>query len=376
MQFSPVIEGEWWDSHVQYSKVNRQGLDIITAEFINPEAKSVIILVTGLSESFLKYAELIRSLYERGHSIFTYDHQSQGLSGRWLPDHQSIWCHTFEDYVDDFLYIVDMISREMPSLSLYVLAQGFGGLITGIAMSRLPLLVSRCIMTAPMFRNQCRMKAIDYRFPLPQPIAYFIAYGACMIGLGTSNAIGFFKEVSRDKLKLNITTSDIDQLDVWQELRHKYPQIMSSCITNDWIVQSIRAQKKLSKKYGFIQTNTLILAADPQKDVFVYNRAMAIFLNKAPQSRMFYAPNAYHDILFENDIIKGAVTKVIQDFFSQESDEVELLQPCSPLVDWDRNTLIYSPAEVIVRALGVGTAVVMGILGVALIFSGGPMRRR
>jgi alpha-beta hydrolase superfamily lysophospholipase len=82
MQFSPVIEGEWWDSHVQYSKVNRQGLDIITAEFINPEAKSVIILVTGLSESFLKYAELIRSLYERGHFIFTYDHQSQGLSGR------------------------------------------------------------------------------------------------------------------------------------------------------------------------------------------------------------------------------------------------------------------------------------------------------
>jgi hypothetical protein len=29
---------------------------------------------------------------------------------RWLPDHQSIWCHTFEDYVDDFLYVVGRLS--------------------------------------------------------------------------------------------------------------------------------------------------------------------------------------------------------------------------------------------------------------------------
>jgi hypothetical protein len=40
-----------------------------------------------------------------------------------------------------------------------------------------------------------------------------------MLGLGTSNAIGFFKENSREKLKLDITTSDSDQLDAWQELR-------------------------------------------------------------------------------------------------------------------------------------------------------------
>ena len=94
------------------------------------------------------------------------------------------------------------------------------------------------------------------------------------------NAIGYFKEDSRDKLTINITTSDQSQLDNWSKLRLRYPEIMSTCVTNDWVVQSIRAQKRFSRLYEFMGTNTLILCADPEKDMFVYNRAMAIFINK------------------------------------------------------------------------------------------------
>ena len=81
------------------------------------------------------------------------------------------------------------------------------------------------------------------------------------------NAIGYFKEDSRDKLLINVTTSDQTQLDNWSKLRLLYPEIMSTCVTNDWVVQSIRAQKRFSRLYEFIGTNTLILCADPDKEV-------------------------------------------------------------------------------------------------------------
>lgn len=81
------------------------------------------------------------------------------------------------------------------------------------------------------------------------------------------NAIGYFKEDNRDKLAINITTSDQGQLDNWSKLRLKYPEVMSTCVTNDWVVQSIRAQEKLSRLYEFIGTNTLILCADNRKEV-------------------------------------------------------------------------------------------------------------
>ena len=85
----PVVEIEWWKSHVNYSSFNRQGIDIFCASFENPNATARVIFLTGFNESFLKYSELFKLLYDAGYSIYTYDHQSQGLSGRWLMEEQT-----------------------------------------------------------------------------------------------------------------------------------------------------------------------------------------------------------------------------------------------------------------------------------------------
>ena len=185
------------------------------------------------------------------------------------------------------------------------------------------------------------------------------------------NAIGYFKEDSRDKLIINITTSDQNQLDNWSKLRLKYPEIMSTCVTNDWVVQSIRAQKRFSRLYEFMGTNTLILCADPDKEVFVYNRAMAIFINKSLNSRLFYAPQAHHEILFENEEIRGAVKKTILDFLTQYSDDVGLVSPCTPLVVWEKNRPIFSPVESLIRTIGITLSIGGFLTGVVLILSGG-----
>lgn len=79
---APLTNTQWWNNHVSYSKFRRQGIDIICAAFVHPKAKANIILVTGLTESFLKYSEIIQYFYEKGFNVFSYDHQSQGLSGR------------------------------------------------------------------------------------------------------------------------------------------------------------------------------------------------------------------------------------------------------------------------------------------------------
>jgi alpha-beta hydrolase superfamily lysophospholipase len=79
----PLMNAKWWTEHVQYSKFRRQGIDIICASCVQPRvSKANVILVTDLSDSFLKYAEIIQLLFENGFNVFTYDHQSQGLSGR------------------------------------------------------------------------------------------------------------------------------------------------------------------------------------------------------------------------------------------------------------------------------------------------------
>lgn len=134
-----------------------------------------------------------------------------------------------------------------------------GGCIVAIAMSRLPTLINRAVLSSPMFRNKCGMKAIDYKYPLPQPLAYWITSLAKYAGLGTMHSLGFFKEKPTDKINLNVVTSDQDQLDKWIGLRMRYPNLITTCVTNDWVYHSIRAQKRFASRYEFVKTNTLIL---------------------------------------------------------------------------------------------------------------------
>ena len=70
---------------------------------------------------------------------------------------------------------------------------------------------------------------------------------------------GYFKEHPEDKLPLYVTTSDDNHLENWHKLRIKYPTLITTCVTNDWLIHSIRAQKKFAGRYKFVKTNTLIL---------------------------------------------------------------------------------------------------------------------
>jgi alpha-beta hydrolase superfamily lysophospholipase len=283
--FTPVIHEEWWRDNITYSTINRQGIDICTASFVHPNPKGNIIFITGWSETFLKYPEMIKTFYESGYSVYTYDHQSQGLSGRWLPEHQSTWIKSFDDYVDDFIYFVGMIGKnDSNHLSLYCVAHSMGGLVVALAIIKHPSLIKKVVFSAPMFRNKCGMKALEYKFPLPQPLTYWITNLVCTLGLGKQLALGMFKEDPQAHITLKLT-KDKEQLKNWEVLRRKYPRIIASCVTNDWVLQSLIAQEKFSSQYVNFKPKCLVFKAT--EDIFVYNHAMDQFAKQAPNARLF-----------------------------------------------------------------------------------------
>lgn len=126
-------------------------------------------------------------------------------------------------------------------------------------MSRLPSLINRAVLLAPMIRNKCGMKCFDYKFPIPQSITQYFVRFASYLGLGTMHALGFFVEQPTDKKSLYVTTSNQGELDKWQAVREKYPRVISDCVTNDWVSHSINAQKKFNYRYEFVRTNTIVV---------------------------------------------------------------------------------------------------------------------
>ena len=205
LEYFPIEHENWWGEYVKYTKFNRQGLDIVCASFEHHNPIGCILLVTGWNETFLKYSDLIRTLYLHKYSIYTYDHQSQGLSGRWLVEPQSTWVHSFDDYVDDFVYYLTTISRQNISRPIYVIAHDLGCLISAIGMSRHPMLVRRAVFTSPLIRNKCGIKYFDYLYSFPQPLAYWVTHLSSYCGLGSSHVIGFLKERAVDKITIKLT---------------------------------------------------------------------------------------------------------------------------------------------------------------------------
>lgn len=360
--------GEWWLQHVHFSKFSRQGIDIVCASFEQIKRKPIanIIIANGWADTLIRYADITRSLYECGFNIYLYDHQSQGLSGRWLIDMQSIWINSFEDYVDDFIYFTTSVTKDHPNLPTYVIGYCMGGLIASIAMSRLPSLVNRAILISPMLRNKCGIKYFNFSFSIPQPLARWCCMCASWAGLGAVHALGFFKEEASDIFPVGVSTTDEEQLQIHKSIRERYPEVIAACVTNDWLYQAVRSQRKFARRYEFVRTNTLILAAE--NDYFVYNRAMMMYTRKATAARMFVCKDALHDLLHEDESIRGATKKAILDYFTQKTDNAYLVKPPFSYTECDRNSPLYSVTESLFRTVGLVAAGIGIAIGVTMMF--------
>jgi alpha-beta hydrolase superfamily lysophospholipase len=282
-----------------------------------------------------------------------------------LPDTQSTWVNTFDDYVDDFTFFATSVPTSVKSLPLFLVAASMGGLISAIAISRIPHLINRAVLLAPMFRNKCGMKCFNYQWPIPQPLAYWLAQISCYFGGGKMHCIGYFNENPDRNMPLNVTTSSQEQLHIWNTIRRENPMVLSTCVTNDWLYHSLRAQRKFETRHPFIHTNTLIVCAE--HDYFVYNRAISHFAQHVPNSKVLFAPSSYHEVWAEKDTIRGATLKAICDFFSQKSDDVLLVEPSTPLIVYDHTQPTYSVWEATFRSSGILLATLGVVIGLSMV---------
>jgi hypothetical protein len=120
------------------------------------------------------------------------------------------------------------------------------------------------------------------------------------------------------------------------------------------------------------------------------------FAKKAPAAKLLTVPDSYHELLQEREPVRDATRKVISlptcihtyipaylpnsptyylpitlkvisDFFSQKSDSVALVEPCFPLLEYDRSRPMYSVPELIGRGGGLLLAAVGFLAGIAMI---------
>lgn len=95
-----------------------------------------------------------------------------------------------------------------------------------------------------------------------------------------------------------------------------------------------------------------------------------MFRRKAPAMRLFFAPESYHELLFENNLIRSATKAIIRDFFTQKSDDVSTVELSYPLIEVDPTDSTYSLPELLLRSAGIVLSICGIIIGGVLIITG------
>ncbi|MBN2809781.1 MAG: alpha/beta fold hydrolase [Deltaproteobacteria bacterium] len=286
-----------------------QGVEIVYGSREIAAEKGAVVIVNGRNETFVKYRQVISSLWAAGYSVYTFDHRGQGFSGRMLADPCKGYVESFADYVADLHFFLEKIVRRPPEHCL-VLAHSMGGTIVLLHELRYPGSFTGIALAAPMLG-----------FPTaPWPAFLVPPLLALLEGLGFAQSYipggGPFQPEPFNDNKL---TSDRENYMRNQRILLDHPAARLGSPTNAWVGAALAAIREIMAGAPTLRTPLLVLQAGA--DRVVDNRATELFCQSVGICQRSVIAGSRHEILMESPQLRGAAAKEIFTFFTRVGEK-------------------------------------------------------
>ena len=275
--------------------------------FLHPDAKGMIVVVNGNTESWLKYGELFYDLYHQGYSVISYDHRGQGLSPHLVHANPQIGqIDKFDLYAADLNALVQQVIMPGNHEKLYLLAHSMGGGVALDYLERYSSPFQSVVLSAPMLRINTT--------PYPELLAHLVVKLSCAAGMGDHYTLGAHDHNPKEAFEGNKITSSKERWETIQQVWQAHPEAVLGGPSNDWADQAMSRTHLIRKNLSKIETRILILQAG--RDQFVMNPDQLIAGKKIPHARLVTFPDSQHEILTERDPIRDRALKQIFEFFN------------------------------------------------------------
>ena len=293
----------------RFSFQTKDGMELSAIRFKNPNSIGTIVVVNGLSETWAKYGEVFYDLYQKGYSIYSYDHRGQGLSPHLSHFNPEInYIHHFSDYIEDLNTFVEtvVIPNTHSNEKFFLLGHSMGGAISTAYLSEYKTPFLKAILSAPMLQINTK--------PYPEAIARTIVAAACTIGLGDRYAIGFKDYDVNAPFAGNIYTGSEDRFWMTSEVYRENPRAQMGGPSNRWIEQSITATHRIRKETGKIEIPFLLFQAENDQLVVAKGENTGC-KNAGSLCTKIIEKGSQHEMLMEKDLIRNDVFDHLFQFF-------------------------------------------------------------
>ena len=322
-RLSSEIDAFWQEG--VFSSFN--GIDQIRinyATFIHDEVQESIVLVTGRTESYVKYQELAFDLYHQGYNVFIIDHRGQGLSQRLLKDKQKGYVTNFDDYAHDLKQFIDEVvvsnSTDTPLPKPHLLAHSMGGAIAVRMMQLYPTLVKSAVLTSPMI-------AVN-NGNIPNWLGKAIIHMGDKLNAWFSDEANYFMGQTGFK---NVTFAENElcqsevRYKIFVDIYNNNEEIQLGGVTTHWLKEAISANYNIFENLDKLIAPILVMQSG--SDTIVSNEAQNEFCQQlhkknsasCPEDKPFTINNALHELMFEKDQYRSPAIKKALDWFSTYS---------------------------------------------------------
>lgn len=286
---------KYYETGVEGVFTGKDGVPISHRSFTREGEEASLVIVPGLTESALKYAELIYDFRDLNLSIHIIEHRGQGKSGK-VDDVPCPHVRDFNDYVEDFSdFLALTVKRE--NGKKFLLANSMGAAISSLYLLQHPGEFDGAVFSAPMFD-----------FPtasLPKTVPMFLLGALNYWGWGNVQLKTGSKPVTQSELRQQIST----------EVRTHCPDKEAGVITLGWIHGAISAVEKIRSQCDRLQIPVLLLQAGEDRHVPVAGQDE--FCRRVNHCQKAVFPGALHELLFEKDEIRDKVIDSIKQFLTQ-----------------------------------------------------------
>lgn len=304
----------YWQRQAEPGQFNsHDGLKLPYARLFSSQHQKAIMLVNGRTETYLKYQELARDLFNNGYNVYLYDHRGQGMAPRLLDDTQIGYVADFDDYVQDLEQFVQQVVLQNPVDSLYLLSHSMGGTISALWLSQTQIRLQAAALSSPMMGI--------YHKPLPRWLVngLLTAFDNGCRWLGHTACYAPGQADYKDlPFKENVLTHSEVRYQLLRELYQQQPQVQLGGVSVHWLKQALLAGDKAIKQASRITVPLLVLQAG--NDVVVDNTAQNAFCQALAHcygGQPKVIKEASHELFIEQDKQRRPTLEAILSFFEQ-----------------------------------------------------------
>lgn len=308
---------EFWQqgdfSH--FSGVNKVRINYAT--FIHKsEQQKCLIIVSGRSESYLKYKELAFDFFNIGFNVFMFDHRGQGLSGRVLANSNKGYVEDFQYYVDDLAFYIENIVSKNCSTKPYLLAHSMGGAIAARYLQDHPKTIHAAVLSSPMLGFNGG--------GVPHFIAESLIKTTAQLNQWFDDTPWYFfghKDFSQQTFEENILMHSSIRYQQFSALYKANKEIQLGGVTVQWLTESIAALATIFSNINLLTTPILVLQSGA--DTVVNNQSQNEFCQQlhtlqpksCPDGKPLVIKDAYHELFFESDIYRQQALSAVLAWF-------------------------------------------------------------